>query len=73
MKGAVVLLSHQPAVGIVFTIIACFAFVVWDYIRRKEHFAESGYLLAVRWVAVAAAFLSVLLMASRFVTVWFLS
>ena len=72
MDSFILFLSRHPAVGVPVTVIAVIAFVVWDYIRTRGGSWQLTYLPVVRFVAIAACFLSLVLMTSRFFAVWFL-
>jgi hypothetical protein len=69
MRGVLYFLGNHPAAGVVTVIIAVVAFIFWEYIRMENSLRRLTYLSFVRWVAVSAGILSVVLMVSRFVAV----
>jgi hypothetical protein len=72
MRYFIFALGDDSVAGVVAIIAALIALIIWDYSRVKGSSRKSVYLPLVQMVAIAAVFLSVLLMTSRFVAVWFL-
>lgn len=71
MRSVFQFLGTYPVAGVVTTFIACTALTIWEYIRLKEVPRQLVYLPLVRYVALGTGFLSTVLIASRFIAVWF--
>ena len=65
------ILGGNPVVGVLACIVASIALIVCEYIRLTGDTRWSAYLPLVRIISIAAAFISVVLIASRFIYVWF--
>jgi hypothetical protein len=65
------ILGGNPVVGVLVFIVASIALVAGEYIRLTGDSRRSAYSPLVRIIAIAAAFISVVLIASRFIDVWF--
>jgi hypothetical protein len=67
------LLGSQPIPGILITVLAVMASLTWEYIRLEPSGRWLSYRLAARRVAVTLAVIAVILIGSRFATVWTLN
>jgi hypothetical protein len=67
--GIVNILGSHTIIGGLIAVLAGVAFLAWDYIRLERGGRWLAYALPVRRIAISLAVLSVVLMASRFVSV----
>jgi hypothetical protein len=65
------ILGGHPLVGVLAFIVASIALIAGEYIRLTGDPRRLAYLPLVRIICIAAAFISVALIAARFIDVWF--
>jgi hypothetical protein len=64
-------LGGHPAIGVVVFIVASVALITGEYIRLTRDSRRLAYMPLIRIISMTAVFVSIVLIASRFIDVWF--
>jgi hypothetical protein len=64
-------LGGHPVIGVVAFIVAGVALIAGEYIRLTGDSRRLAYIPLIRIISMTAVFVSIVLIASRFIDVWF--
>jgi K+ transporter len=64
-------LGGHPVIGVVAFIVASVALITGEYIRLTGDSRRLAYMPLIRIISMTAVFVSIVLIASRFIDVWF--
>ena len=64
-------LGGHPVIGVVAFIVASVALITGEYIRLTRDSRQLAYMPLIRIISMTAVFVSIVLIASRFIDVWF--